>query len=103
MDLPDDLPGIIEYRCGPVVRHALPRTPVSCYSSSGRTNAPEVCPTIPIGATAWRLASDTQWRKWSELPKHWLPFLQRKRGTVMDPRSEPKRVAWDVIQDGGGK
>ena len=87
MNFPPDLPEIIEYATGPVSRYALPRKPVEFVSSSGKTTAAQVCPQIPYGASAWRLTCNHEWRPLSELPKHWLPFLQRARPSVMDPRA----------------
>jgi hypothetical protein len=83
---PDDLPWMIEYRCGGTVRTALPRRPVEAVSTSGDTNARIVCPTIPHGCTGWRLPGNLCWRKLESLPPHWLPFLNRERGTWLDPR-----------------
>lgn len=110
MELPSDffppgLPSILEYCCGPVVLYALPRTPVEFVSSSGKTTAALVKPTIPTGATGWRLSRQTEWRPLSELPTSWLPFLNRRRGTVMDPRPAPKgqQFQHDAIVDGGDK
>lgn len=105
MSLPDDffppgLPCIIEYACGPVVRYSLPRTPVEFISSSGKTTAAIVCPTIPRGTSGWRLSHQEEWRPLTELPEPWLPFLNRRRGTVMDPRPEPRgKIAPDAIVD----
>lgn len=101
MQFPDGLPAILFYCCGPVIRVAMPRTPVEFISSSGKTTAPYVCPTIPIGASGWRLADREEWRPLCELPPPWLPFLNRQRGSVMDPRPLPRIVAHDAILDGG--
>lgn len=86
MEFPAGLPSIIEYAVGCTVRYALPRTKVSYVSSNGQTNAPFVCPTIPYGATGWRLSHQSEWRPLSELPEPWLPFLNRQRPSDMDCR-----------------
>lgn len=102
MTFPDDLPGILEYRCGVVIRHALPRTPVETLGSSGKTTAPWVCPTIPIGADAWRLVTETEWHPLDTLPKAWMPFLNRERPSPMDPRQPldgTKKQHKDAIRD----
>jgi hypothetical protein len=90
MEFPPDLPGIIEYLCGPTVIHALPRKMVEYISSSGNTNCRDVHPRIPPGATGWRLATEEAWRPMSTLPETWLPFLHRRRHWEMDPRPLPK-------------
>jgi hypothetical protein len=77
MNYPDDLPWILEYRVGDTVRATLPRRKVENVSSSGDTNANEVCPRIPVGADAVRRVGGP-WRKLEDLPKHWLPFLNRE-------------------------
>ena len=85
---PDDLPGILHYRVGKTIRIALPRTPVAYHGSSVATNATQVCPQVPLGCSGWQLVTDPKgfWRELSELPPAWMPFLNRERGTVMDPR-----------------
>lgn len=90
MEFPEDLPGIIEYhmRSG-VILHALPRRPVETVSTSGKTTASYVRPTIPLGCDGWRLVAEEAWRPLSDLPMAWRPFLDRKRGTPMDPRKPP--------------
>lgn len=90
MDFPADLPGILHYRVGATVRATLPRTPVVYVSSSGSTNAATVCPCIPLGATGWRLAGEREWKPLSALPAAWMPFLNRARGSAMDPRPAMK-------------
>lgn len=86
MKFPEDLPEILYWRMGECVKPTLCRRPVSYQASSGRTDAPEVCPQIPYGADGWRLSDDEPWRPLSELPQAWLPFLNRPRGSEMDPR-----------------
>lgn len=75
---PDDLPSILFYRMVSrvVVLLALPRRPVESMGSSGITNAPIVRRSIPPGADGWRIDSG-DWKPLSEIPKHWLPFLER--------------------------
>jgi hypothetical protein len=85
MIFPDDLPHILEYRVGDTIRATLPRRHVEYVSSSGDTNANEICPQIPFGADAVRRIGGP-WRKLSALPKAWLPFLYRQRPSEMDPR-----------------
>lgn len=104
--MPADLPGMLEYRCptslGPVVITTLPRRPVESISSSGKTTAVTLHPNIPLGADGWRLATENEWHPMAELPRHWLPYLERQRGTVMDPRSRVDYpIVEDVLQDGG--
>lgn len=94
---PDDLPHILHYRLpsktripgtfdrGVTVKITLPRSPVRSISTSGVTNVPEICPTIPVGADAWRVAGG-EWRPMSEIPAAWRPFLDRPRGSEMDYR-----------------
>ena len=91
MVFPDDLPIILEYRLGTYPSGvctvvALPRTPVKFLSTSGNTNAHDVCPKIPFGCTGWKRMGDLEWKPVSELPESWLPFLNRKRPSEMDPR-----------------
>jgi hypothetical protein len=86
MNLPDDLPFMIDYLVGKVVLTTLPRRPVSPISTSGDTDAKIVRPQIPYGTTAWRRTGETVWRSLSAIPKHWLPFLDRQRGTEWDCR-----------------
>lgn len=85
---PYSLPEIIYYRCGNVILTALPRTPVAFKGSSGATNAAIVKPRIPLGVTHFGATIDgvRKWRPISEIPKEWLPFVQRNRRTAMDPR-----------------
>jgi hypothetical protein len=101
--IPDDLPCIIEYRCGCTVRLALPRMPVEAQGSSGKTNQANVCPQIPVGADAWRKVTEAAWRPLHTIPRHWMPFLDRARPGPMDQRKpvqEWKKVKYDAIQDG---
>jgi hypothetical protein len=93
MNFPDDLPWMIEYQVGTVVLTTLPRRPVSFRGSSGTTDANVIHPRIPVGCTAWRPAGEMAWRPLLEIPRHWLPFLQRERGTPMDPR--PKQDIYE--------
>lgn len=93
---PDDLPLVIEYRLGPVSDAAgnevyiskctYPFRSVSYISTSGKTDACMVCPRIPYGASGWRPLRQGEFRPMKDIPKHWLPFLQRERQTEMDPR-----------------
>jgi hypothetical protein len=85
-NLPDDLPGIIYWQLDFAVLTSLPRTPVRYVGSGGATNAAIVRPCIPIGTKAWSQSADGPWRHLQELPSHWMPFLNRERGTEMDPR-----------------
>ncbi len=94
MNFPADLPEILEYRLGVVLIRALPRRPVFYVGSSGKTNATEVCPRIPHGATGWRLTTEEEWKPLDTLPAAWMPFLNRERGTQMDPR--PKRLEMEL-------
>ena len=89
MNFPDDLPEIMEYltRSGTAI-YTLPRTPVETISSSGKTNACYVCPEIPYGAIGWRRVWEKEWHVMEDIPAEWMPFLQRERGTQMDPRSK---------------
>jgi hypothetical protein len=89
MTFPPDLPWLIEYRLDFAVLTAMPRKPVEFIGSSGATNAAQVCPRIPYGARAWRVPGGP-WRPLSEMPKDWLPFVNRERGTEMDPRPKLK-------------
>jgi hypothetical protein len=75
---PDSLPWMIEWRVGKVVLTSLPRRAVESISSSGDTNADIVRPQIPMGCTGWRLPDEPEWRKMGELPKEWMPFLNRR-------------------------
>jgi len=96
MKFPDDLPHMLEYRLGGVivggrmtrivVLPCLPRRPVRYIGTSGKTDAAHVVPRIPVGCTGWRLVGETGWRRLQDLPEHWLPFLDRKRETELDPR-----------------
>jgi hypothetical protein len=97
-DIPLDLPEVLHYRLpsskrlsgtfdrGVTVRVALPRTPVRFIGSSGVSDAAQVCPTIPPGADAWRVPGGV-WRPLATLPAAWKPFLDRKRGSELDPRT----------------
>jgi hypothetical protein len=85
MDYPDDLPWIIYWRTR-VPLQSLPRRVVTSISTSGVTDANIVRPQIPYGASGWRLRDDQPWQPMDSLPKHWLPFLDRERGTALDPR-----------------
>jgi hypothetical protein len=97
MEFPSDLPHVLHYRlpskyrvpgtydCGVTVRVTMPRRAVRFISTSGVSNAPETCPTIPPGADAWRLAGG-DWQPMSAIPPEWMPFLERRRGSEMDPR-----------------
>lgn len=98
MILPDDLPHIIEWRMSysqramtDIVLHSLPRAPVVAIGSSGVTNAAIVRPQIPYGARGWRVTGETAWRQIKDIPKHWLPFVNRPRPSEMDfrPRFAP--------------
>lgn|SRR5262245_20301956 len=89
-NLPDDLPEIIYWQLDFAVLTSLPRTPVQYVGSGGATNAAIVRPHIPYGTRAWRESEDGPWRPLKHLPPHWLPFLNRKRGTEMDPRPKDK-------------
>lgn len=105
-EFPDDLPWVVVYRLGmsrghdgepcPIVKSTLPRRPVSFIGSSGNTDAAMVCPTIPHGCTGWKLLGETEWKPISELPPHWLPFLQRERGTAHDSRHKPCQTCHDA-------
>ncbi len=95
-DFPEDLPWIIEYRVGKMVLTTLPRRPVNFRGSSGTTDASTVRPRIPVGTDAWRVPPSLKWLRLDRLPKHWIPFLQRERGTPMDPR--PKDF-WQELPD----
>lgn len=104
MEFPESLPSILQYQMSSgVTLYALPRRPVETVSSSGKTTASYVNPVVPHGAVAWRLVAEDEWHPLSELPEAWLPFLQRERGTVHDPRPKHKEkhkpVAKDVILD----
>jgi hypothetical protein len=90
LTFPEDLPWMIEYRVGSTVRITLPRVPVHYVSSSGSTDAAIVCPRIPLGCTGWRRAGELAWRSLKDVPRAWMPFLDRERGTEMDPRPKPK-------------
>ncbi len=111
MVLPDDLPGVVEYllhaggetitarnwQTGQAHCHvtaertqcAYPRRPVSYRGSSGITDAANVCPRIPYGSLGWRVLGEKVWRALKDIPKAWLPFLQRERETEWDPRVDP--------------
>ena len=86
MDFPPDLPHLLQYKTGNVIRITMPRRAVEFVGGSGATNAMQVCPTIPLGATGWRVKDGEPWKPLAELPKEWLPFLMRRRGTAHDPR-----------------
>jgi len=101
MTFPDDLPLVVVYRLGsypdrdrklaPITKCTYPRRPVVSISTSGNTDAAMICPRIPHGCTGWRLLTDAEddWKPVEALPPHWLPFLNRERGTFMDFRSPP--------------
>jgi hypothetical protein len=89
MDIPPDLPYLIYYQLDFAVLTAFPRRPVVYVGSSGTTDAAQVNPQIPYGTRAWRLAITEPWRPLAELPKAWMPFLERKRPSEMDPRPAP--------------
>lgn len=100
-EMPKDLPEVLVYRLSWskfykswITLATYPHRPVKFISSSGNTNASTVRPRIPHGCTAWRLLTDPPdlWRKLDSLPSSWMPFLQRERGTLHDPRTtyEPK-------------
>lgn len=92
MIFPNDLPGILHYRVGNTVIVTLPRKPVQFVGSGGSTTAATVCPRIPYGCSGWRRVSETEWRGIDTLPVAWLPYLNRERGSEMDPRTkETKR------------
>jgi hypothetical protein len=74
-----------------VILTALPRRPVRIKGSNGESDAAVVRPRIPYGATAWSVDGET-WRPLHELPNHWMPFLNRQRGTEMDAR--PATFEW---------
>jgi hypothetical protein len=97
-EFPPDLPHVLHYRLpsavrckgamydsGITVRVALPRTSVQFLGSSGISNAQQVCPTIPPGADAWRVPGG-DWQPMNTIPLAWKPFLERQRGSEMDPR-----------------
>jgi hypothetical protein len=88
VQFPDDLPLMLEYRVGSTVRPTLCRRPVRYIGTSGKTDAPMICPRIPRGADAWRRCGETVWYGFEQIPEHWLPFLQRMRESEMDPRPE---------------
>lgn len=90
MKFPVDLPWIVEYRCGKTVRATLCRHPVAFIGSNGATDSPQVCPQIPLGCDGWRLVGESDWKPLEDIPAHWKPFLERERGTEMDPRRKPK-------------
>jgi hypothetical protein len=97
VEFPADLPEILCYRLGTyhgqeVILKQLPRTPVHYVGTSGCTNAAQVCPRIPHGATGWKHAGEEGWRELCTLPRHWFPFINRERGTEMDPRPGLKRT-----------
>jgi hypothetical protein len=85
---PEGLPWQLEYRVGETVRVTLPRRPVQSVSTSGKTDADEVCPQIPLGADAWR-RPDGPWQSLDAIPPAWLPFLQRERPSALDYRDPP--------------
>jgi hypothetical protein len=64
----------------------LCRQPVRFVGSSGTTNAATICPRIPSGCDGWRRAGENDWRELKTIPPHWMPFLNRERGTELDPR-----------------
>lgn len=86
MTLPDDLPGMIEYKVGTMTLTTLPRRPVQSVGTSGDTDADIVRPMIPYGCTGWRLPQEPDWNPLSSIPAHWMPFLNRKRPSEIDMR-----------------
>jgi hypothetical protein len=86
MTFPADLPGIIEYRNSVGIIRQLPRTKAESVGGNGNTNANVIHPTIPPGVTAWRVPPSIDWLPLDQLPPHWMPFLNRRRGSAMDPR-----------------
>lgn len=86
MNFPSDLPWILEYRVGTVILTTLPRRHVQSVGTSGNSDAAVVRPRIPLGCDGWRRRGETQWHALDQLPKDWLPFLNRERGTEMDFR-----------------
>jgi hypothetical protein len=96
MTYPPDLPWMLEYRVGATVIMTLPRRPVFFISSSGATDAAIVHPQIPYGCTGWRRVGEEAWRALETLPDHWRPFLQRERGTELDPRHKIMLDTWKL-------
>lgn len=101
MGFPADLPEVLIYRLSYsryykawIVLPTYPKRPVATISSSGNTDANRIRPRIPFGCTGWRLLTDPpgQWRQLDSIPSCWMPFLNRERGSPMDPRPklEPK-------------
>jgi hypothetical protein len=82
---PDDLPWILEYRVGSTVRTTLPRRSVAYVASSGVTDAPIVCPQIPVGCSGWRRACETA------------------RGPVVPPGEDPRALAETIAKRGRGE
>jgi hypothetical protein len=92
MQCPDDLPWMIEYRMNgpdeaPRILSALPRRPVRAVGTSGKTDAPIIRPQIPLGANAWRLPGEQDWRPLGALPRHWMPFVNARPSSEKDFRS----------------
>lgn len=102
MTFPDDLPWMVEWRMNgpgerPCVLSSLPRRPVTAQGTSGKTDACIVRPQFPAGANAWRLPG-REWQSLAAIPKHWMPFLDRKRESALDfrPKNEElPRVAME--------
>ncbi len=100
MTFPDDLPSVLVYLLGiypdrtgqnggrptEIVLATYPRRPVVSISTSGNTDASTVRPTIPYGCKGWRVLGETAWKPLKDLPRPWMPFLMRERGTAHDPR-----------------
>ena len=95
---PDDLPFYLEYRVGEVVLPVLCRRKVETHGSSGKTDACIVHPQIPFGADAVRRVGGP-WRELKDLPKAWMPWLDRARPSPGDPRAKARFVPVDAIQD----
>lgn len=84
IDFPPTLPGILDYlMASGIVIYALPRRPVMAKGGNGATDAHDVTPRIPCGAVAWRLHDETDWRPMNTLPKQWLPYLNRTKGSPL--------------------
>jgi len=101
MDFPASLPWMLEYRTGSVVMTTLCRRPVRFISTSGDTDAKIVTPQIPVGCDGWRRIGETEWHPLSDIPEEWMPFLQRERGTALDPRPKVEvpdgRKLWEEM------
>lgn len=66
-----ELPFIIEWRCGCVLRHSLPRRKPQGKGGNGATDVAICNPYVPIGAEAWRIPPAVAWRAIEELPAEW--------------------------------